>query len=85
MDAAGQRPVNSNALEEPSGEPAWKTIPSWFIYAERDLAIPGEAGRFMAKRAKSHSVEVKASHAVHVSKSHAVADLIDKVARATNR
>jgi pimeloyl-ACP methyl ester carboxylesterase len=78
LDAAAQRPVNSNALEEPSGEPAWKTIPSWFVYAERDLAIPGEASRFMAERANARAaVEVPgASHALPASQPQAVADII---------
>ena len=51
LDAATQRPFSTAALTEGSGEPAWKTIPSWFIYPELDLAIPAQAFRFMAERA----------------------------------
>jgi hypothetical protein len=29
--AATQRPVTDAALKEASGEPAWKSIPSWFV------------------------------------------------------
>src|SRR5262245_39130180 len=38
--AATQRPIFAAAGDEASGEPAWKTIPSWFIYGDRDLVIP---------------------------------------------
>jgi pimeloyl-ACP methyl ester carboxylesterase len=79
---ATQRPFSSNALGEPSGEPAWKTIPSWFISPERDLAIPLETFRFMAERANAReSVEVPgASHALPASQPQAVADFIIRAA-----
>ena len=50
----------------------------------QDLAIPAESMRFMAARAKSHTVEIDASHAVTVSQPRAVAELIDQAARATS-
>ena len=34
-----------------SGEPAWKTIPSWYLVATLDKAIPPATQRFMAQRA----------------------------------
>ncbi|MDF5758044.1 alpha/beta hydrolase [Spongiactinospora sp. TRM90649] len=76
--AATQRPFNSAAAGEGSGEPAWRTIPSWFIYPELDLAIPAEVFRFMAERAGARAtVEVPgASHALPVSQPQAVADFI---------
>lgn len=49
----------------------------------RDLAVPAPSQRFMAVRARSHTVEVDASHAVTVSQPGAVARLIDEAARAT--
>ncbi|MFI0898371.1 alpha/beta fold hydrolase [Streptomyces sp. NPDC020983] len=78
LAAATQRPLNTTALNEPSGEPAWKTVPSWFIYPGLDHNIPVEAHRFMAERAGSRrSVELPgASHALPVSEPAAVADLI---------
>lgn len=78
LDAATQRPFNTAAFHGESGEPAWKTIPSWFIYPELDLAIPAQTFRFMAQRAGSHSVvEVPgASHALPSSRPDAVADCI---------
>ncbi|WP_329008771.1 alpha/beta hydrolase [Micromonospora rifamycinica] len=82
--AATQRPLNSNALTEGSGEPAWMTVPSWFVYPELDLAIPLGTYRFMAERANAReSVEVPgASHALPTSQPQAVADVILRAAAA---
>jgi pimeloyl-ACP methyl ester carboxylesterase len=84
IDAATQRPFNSVALNDASGEPAWKTIPSYFIYPELDRAIPLQTFRFMAERANAQeSVEVAgASHALPVSQPQAVADFILRAAAA---
>jgi pimeloyl-ACP methyl ester carboxylesterase len=66
--AVTQRPVDLAALQAPSGVPAWKTIPSWYMVAGADQAIPPAAEEFMAKRAHAHTVEVKgASHVVMIS------------------
>ncbi|WP_256517664.1 alpha/beta fold hydrolase [Paractinoplanes aksuensis] len=81
--AATQRPITSAALDEKATRTAWKSIRSWFMITKQDLAIPAESMRFMAKRAKSHTVEINASHAVTVSEPQAVADLIERAARAT--
>jgi pimeloyl-ACP methyl ester carboxylesterase len=82
--AATQRPVTEAALNEPSTAPAWKTIPSYFIYGDKDKNIPPQAIVFMAKRAHSkHTVAVKgASHGVMVSNPEAVATLIEEAAKA---
>jgi hypothetical protein len=37
---AEQRPVSQEAFVAPSGEPARKTIPSWYLVATQDRAIP---------------------------------------------
>lgn len=78
LDAAAQRPFNTAALNEASGEPAWRTVPSWFIYPELDLAIPAQTFRFMAHRADARAViEVPgASHALPASRPDAVAHCI---------
>lgn len=83
--AATQRPITSAALDETATRTAWKSIRSWSLVARQDLAIPADSLRFMAKRAKSRTVEINASHAVPVSEPAAVADLIDEAARATTR
>jgi pimeloyl-ACP methyl ester carboxylesterase len=84
VDAVTQRPVASTALTDPSGEPAWRTVPSWSIHPELDLAVPAQAFRFMAERAGARAaVEVPgASHALPASRPRAVADLILRAATA---
>jgi pimeloyl-ACP methyl ester carboxylesterase len=82
--AAEQRPVAVAALAAPSSAPAWRTIPSWYLVAGADQAIPPAAERAMAQRAHAHTVTIPgASHAVSVSHPGAVADLVKAAARAT--
>ena len=59
---ATQRPFSVAAFTEPSGEPAWKTIPSWYLVATDDHAIPPVTQEFMAARAGSTVKHVAASH-----------------------
>ena len=82
--AAGQRPVAEAALSEASTAPAWKHLPSWFVYGDGDRNIPPVAMGFMAERAKSRqTVVVKgASHVVMVSHAPEVARLIERAATA---
>jgi pimeloyl-ACP methyl ester carboxylesterase len=83
--AATQRPVTELAINEASNEPAWKTLPSWFVYGDQDKNIPLQALSFMAERAHSkQTVVVKgASHVVMVSQPKAVATLIQNAAVAS--
>ncbi|MEV6862666.1 alpha/beta hydrolase [Streptosporangium subroseum] len=83
--AATQRPIALQALGEPSGTPAWKTIPSWYLVAKNDHAIPAAAERFMAKRAHAHITETNAPHAVQLTDPGAVTHLIEDAARTTGR
>jgi hypothetical protein len=46
--AAGQRPITAASLTEKSGKPAWKVLPSYFIYGDGDKNIPAKALGFMA-------------------------------------
>ncbi|MFF3849348.1 alpha/beta fold hydrolase [Streptomyces sp. NPDC002328] len=83
LDAAAQRPLRDTALNEPSGEPAWRAVPSWFVFPELDRNIPLEAHHFMAERAgaKATVVVPGASHALPASAPEAVATtILDAVA-----
>ena len=81
--AVTQRPVTDVALNETSGDPAWKSIPSWFIYGDRDLNIPPAAMAFMAERADAQETVVipGASHVAMISHPDEVANLIVRAAR----
>lgn len=82
----GQRPITEAALNEPSGEPAWRSIPSWFIYGTWDKNIPPALQPFMARRAGAKDVVqiFGASHVLMTSHPIAVAKLIEQAATATS-
>lgn len=80
---ATQRPITLRALNEPSGTPAWKTIPSWYLIGTRDKVIPGSAQRDMAKRAGSTIATFKAGHLGLITEPRRVTRLITAAARAT--
>ena len=82
---ATQRPVTETALSDglPTDAPAWRHLPSWFVFGDRDLNIPVELQRFMAERAgaKSSRELAGASHALSVSEPEAVtATILEAVA-----
>lgn len=81
--AEAQRPIAEAAITEASGEPAWKNVPSWFIYGKADKNIPLAVLDFMAKRAHSRkTVEISgASHVVMTSHPAEVSKLIEEAAR----
>jgi len=83
--AATQRPIPEAAFNEPAGPPAWKTIPSWFLYGSLDKNIPPAVHAFMAKRAGAkEAIEIKgSSHVVMMSHSDALVKMIDDAADAT--
>lgn len=47
---AVQQPLSVSAFSEVMGTPAWKTLPSWYLVATNDQAIPPDAERFFAQR-----------------------------------
>lgn len=79
--AATQRPGAIAALLTPSGPPAWKDIPSWYLVARQDRIIPPEAERVMAARAGATTVEIDSSHVAMMSHPAAVVSLVKAAAR----
>lgn len=80
--AVTQRPIAFAAGAGPTKATAWKTIPSWYLLGLEDKTITPAAQRFMADRAGSKTVEIKASHLSLVSHPRAVVDLIEEAAGA---
>ena len=74
--AATQRPVAEGAFSEPSGVPAWKTLPSWAVVATGDKAAGSDVVRSMASRAGATSTEVEGSHVIMISQPQVVTDVI---------
>jgi pimeloyl-ACP methyl ester carboxylesterase len=81
--AAAQRPFAAAAFGGPSGPPAWKTLPCWYLLGTEDKAIPPALQRFMAERANATIVEVAASHVSFVSQPEAATQLILQAVEAT--
>ena len=54
---AVQQPLSTSALSDVMGVPAWKSLPSWYLVAKNDQAIPPDAERLFAKRMGATSVE----------------------------
>jgi pimeloyl-ACP methyl ester carboxylesterase len=81
--AAAQRPWSAGAAAAPSGPPAFRSIPSWYLLGTKDRAIPPAAQRFMAERGGSTIQELPASHASFVSQPEAVTQLILTAIEAT--
>jgi len=81
--AAEQRPLDAAILAQGSGAPAWKTIPSWYLVAKDDHAIPPATERFMAQRAGATTREVRSSHVAMISRPDVVTDLILDAVHAT--
>ena len=73
---ATQRPFSQEAFASASGTPAWKTIPSWYLVASNDHAIPPATERFMAQRAGAHTSEVNSSHVPQISQPDRTTEVI---------
>ena len=82
--AATQRPLTASAFAEPSGPPAWKTIPSWAVIGTADQVIPPAELTFMAKRAGAHITQVDAGHLSMAADPETVAQVIEQAAKAAS-
>jgi hypothetical protein len=47
--------------------PAWKSLPTWYLVAEGDQAIPPDAERLFAQRMGATTIEVTTNHVAMVS------------------
>src|SRR5437867_1283144 len=82
---AVQQPLSVTALADEMGVPAWRTLPSWYLVAKNDEAIPPDAERLFAQRMGATTVEVASGHVAMLSHPQKVADLIEKAAEAVGR
>jgi pimeloyl-ACP methyl ester carboxylesterase len=79
---AVQQPLATSAFGDVMGVPAWKTLPSWYLVAAGDEAIPPDAERQFAARMGATTVEIPSSHVPMVSHPREVAQLIETAAEA---
>jgi pimeloyl-ACP methyl ester carboxylesterase len=79
---AVQQPLHASALEDVMGTPAWKSLPSWFLVADGDQAIPPDAERQFAARMGATTTEVPTNHVAMVSHPDEVVTMIEMAAAA---
>lgn len=72
---AVQQPLAAAAFENVMGVPAWKSLPSWYLVATDDQALPPDVERMFAKRMGATVVEVPSGHLAMVSHPGDVAKL----------
>ncbi len=79
---AVQQALAISAFGDVMGVPAWKTLPSWYLVAASDQALPPDAERLFASRMGATTVEIPSSHLPMVSHPGDVAQLIKAAAEA---
>jgi len=79
---AVQQPLAASAFNEVMGVPAWKALPSWYLVATDDRALPPAAQRLFAKRMGATVVEIPSSHVAMVSHPRDVVQLTETAAKA---
>jgi len=73
---AVQQPLASSAFTDVMGVPAWRFLPSWYLVAQNDEALPPDAERQFAGRMGATTTEIPSSHVPMVSHPTEVAQLI---------
>ncbi|KQO05418.1 hypothetical protein ASF06_18175 [Agreia sp. Leaf244] len=78
VQAANQRPLSRLGLSEPlTVEPAWKAVPTWWIFGTEDKVINPDYQRDKSRKFGSTVTEVEGgSHATLISHADEVADVI---------
>jgi pimeloyl-ACP methyl ester carboxylesterase len=66
------------------GVPAWKSLPSWYLVATDDEALPPDAERKFAARMGATVIEVPAGHLAMVSHPGEVEKLVVAAAEAVS-
>jgi pimeloyl-ACP methyl ester carboxylesterase len=79
---AVQQPLPASSFGDVMNVPAWKSLPSWYMVAQDDQALPPDAERMFANRMGATTVEVPAGHLAMVSHPAEVAQLTETAAEA---
>jgi len=64
---ATQQPLSVRALGDAMTVPAWKSLPSWYLVAQDDQALPTDVQRMFANRMHATTVEIPSGHLAMVS------------------
>ena len=83
--ATTQRPLARQCLDDVTGEPAWKTKPSWYQVSGRDRMILPQSQRKMAERIHAReTIELDTGHAAFATRPTQVLELITNAAAAAS-
>ncbi len=77
---AVQQPLHASTLNDVMGTPAWKGLPTHYLVATGDEAIPPDAERGFAQRMGATTVEVDSGHVAMVSHPAETVQLIESAA-----
>jgi pimeloyl-ACP methyl ester carboxylesterase len=64
---AVQQPLAAASFGDEMGVPAWRSLPSWYLIATEDQALPSPAQQTFAQRMGATTIEVPSSHVAMVS------------------
>ncbi len=80
---AVQQPLSTSVLTDVVTDvPGWKELPSWYMIARDDQALPPHAQRMFANRMGATTVEVPSGHLAMVSQPAQVVQLTETAAEA---
>ena len=79
---AVQQPLSVTAFSDVMTVPAWKSVPSWYLVAQADQALPPDAQRMFANRMGATTAEVASGHLAMVSHPADVVKLTEAAAEA---
>ena len=79
---AVQQALAASASGTEMSVPAWKSLPTWYLVAANDEAIPPDAERQFASRMGAVTIEIPSSHVAMVSHPDDVTQLIKNAADA---
>jgi pimeloyl-ACP methyl ester carboxylesterase len=79
---AVQQPLSASAFGDVMSVPAWKLLPSWYLVAQDDQALPADAERMFASRMGATTIEVPSGHLAMVSHPAEVVKLTESAAEA---
>jgi pimeloyl-ACP methyl ester carboxylesterase len=84
--AVVQKPAKlSDTVNEKSGPPAWKQLPTWYQVSENDRAIPPAEECKFAKKMNATTISLPSSHASLISHPNEIAQLILNATKAITR
>jgi len=79
---AVQQPLSVSAFDDMMTVPAWTSLPSWYLVAQDDEALPADAQRMFANRMGATTVEAPSGHLAMISHADEVAELTETAAKA---